>query len=66
MERGKDYLTPSDLAKKLGVTERTIQLWIKKGDINAYRLANSRNYRILPTEAERLINPVQRRPEIYA
>jgi excisionase family DNA binding protein len=36
------YLTAVEAAKRIGVTERTIRLWIEQGKLSAHREANNR------------------------
>ena len=36
-----DYLTVEQAAKQMGVTERSVRNWIKKGELIAYKLGTS-------------------------
>ena len=58
-------LTPRDVAKRLGVTDRTIRNWITSGRIEASRVSERRT-RIPLTEVERLVREavLHRRPDL--
>ena len=39
-------LKPKEMAERLGVTVRTLQIWDKKGTLKAYRTPTNRRYYI--------------------
>ena len=45
------YITATEAAKRLGVTEKTVRLWIKSGKLNAHHVATNR-LAILETDVE--------------
>jgi excisionase family DNA binding protein len=51
---GRQLLTTDDVAERLGVTRRTVQNWIKSGELACYQFGEGRGttYRIDPKDVE--------------
>jgi excisionase family DNA binding protein len=50
---GERLLSVTEVAERLGVTQRTVRNWIRKGDLVAYRLGGV--VRISPVDLDRFI-----------
>lgn len=54
-----EVLTTSEVARHCGVSQRTVIRWIKRGELNAYKLPGRGDHRILATELARFIDTHQ-------
>ena len=57
-KRARDYLTPEDAAEELGVHVQTMRAYIRSGRMPAFRLAGERAIRILRTDLEKVLEPL--------
>lgn len=51
---GRELLTTDEVAEKIGVTRRTVQNWIKAGELACYQFGTGKGatYRIDPRDVE--------------
>lgn len=54
----RDYLTPEDAAEALGIHVQTMRGYIRSGRLPAFRLAGERAIRILRTDLEKVLEPL--------
>ncbi len=54
-----DFLTPSDVAKQLGVDRNTVYLWIKEERLPSLKIGGS--HRINPRDLQLVVRPHQPR-----
>ena len=52
------YLSPGEVAQRLGVNEQTVRVWIRSGKLPASRLAGRRVLRIRQSDIEAVLEPV--------
>ncbi len=52
------FLSPDDVAQRLGVNEQTVRAWIRSGKLPASRLAGRRVLRIRESDIEAVLEPV--------
>ncbi len=57
-ERSEIYLSPEEVAQRLGVNVQTVRVWIRSGKLPASRLAGRRVLRIRESDIEALLEPV--------
>jgi excisionase family DNA binding protein len=57
-ERRDVFLTPEDVAKRLGVNVQTVRAWVRSGKLPASRLAGQRILRIREADIEKVLEPV--------
>jgi excisionase family DNA binding protein len=55
----RDYLTPEEAAEALGVHVQTMRAYIRNGRLPAFRLAGERAIRILRTDLDKVLEPLQ-------
>lgn len=58
MENYKFY-TPNDIANIMGVTERTVRDWVRKGKLKGIRLTDSKGVRISQQDLDKFIEDNQ-------
>jgi len=56
--RSGTFLSPDDVAQRLGVNEQTVRAWIRSGKLPASRLAGRRVLRIRESDLEAVLEPV--------
>lgn len=62
MSADAHYLRAREIARELGITERTVRRWIASGELPSVRIGGARL--VARADLERLLNPsVQRREE---
>ena len=54
----RDYLTPEEAAEALGVHVKTMRAYIRNGRLPAFRLAGERAIRILRTDLDKVLEPL--------
>ena len=52
------FLSPDDVAQRLGVNEQTVRAWVRSGKLPASRLAGRRVLRIRESDIESVLEPV--------
>lgn len=52
------YLSPEDVAQRLGVNEQTVRVWIRSGKLPASRLAGRRVLRVRESDIAAVLEPV--------
>jgi excisionase family DNA binding protein len=52
------FLTPEDVAKRLGVNTQTVRAWIRSGKLPASRLAGRRVLRVRESDIAAVLDPV--------
>jgi excisionase family DNA binding protein len=52
------FLSPEDVAERLGVNVQTVRAWIRSGKLPASRLAGRRVLRVREADIERVLEPV--------
>lgn len=52
------FLSPDEVARRLGVNEQTVRVWIRSGKLPASRLAGRRVLRIRESDIEAVLEPV--------
>ncbi len=57
-DRSQSFLTPEDVAQRLGVNVQTVRAWIRSGKLPASRLAGRRVLRIRESDVEAVLEPV--------
>jgi len=60
--KSQEWMTPSEVARMLGVDPETIRRYIRLGQLAANRLPSG-HYRIRRVDAEKLLPPQERGPE---
>lgn len=59
---GREFLTTDEVAAKIGVTRRTVQNWIKAGELACYQFGEGKGttYRIDPKDLEAFLKKHRR------
>jgi excisionase family DNA binding protein len=59
---GRELLTTDEVAEKLGITRRTVQNWIKAGELVCYQFGKGKGttYRIDPKDVEAFLKKHRR------
>ncbi len=62
MGEGRTLLTTDEVAERLGVTRRTVQNWIKAGELACYQFGTGKGttYRIDPQDVEAFLKKHRR------
>lgn len=55
----EDWLTSGQVAKQIGVSKPTIQLWAREGKIKCYTFPGSKHRRFLKTDIEKLEKQIE-------
>ena len=58
-KKATDYLTPEEAAKELGVHVQTMRAYVRSGRLPAFRLAGERAIRILRTDLNKVLEPLE-------
>jgi len=60
MAEQSEFLTTKEIADRLQLVQRTIQLWISRGELPAYRFG--RKYRVKASDLEQFLEKSKRVP----
>jgi excisionase family DNA binding protein len=58
-KKATGYLTPEEAAKELGVHVQTMRAYVRSGRLPAFRLAGERAIRILRTDLNKVLEPLE-------